>query len=211
LNLNIEALKPMDELTREDRYHSIIHERKKSLTQLLTTIFPHPRNFVCEFGSGHGHFLVAYAQAHPNAPCIGVDIESDRVARAQRKQERAKATHLHFVQADARLFLEVLPAGAMFDAVYILFPDPWPKKRHHKHRLIQPSFLDVLRRHSTANTRLYFRTDFEPYFAEALAVFEQHAAWQVTDEPWPFEHETVFQRRAKSYRSLVARIRPAAP
>jgi tRNA (guanine-N7-)-methyltransferase len=196
---------------RTERFLSLLEDRRAALRATFSTIFPQPASFVCEFGCGHGHFLVAYAQAHPNEFCVGVDIEGDRIERAARKQRRAKADHLHFIQADAGLFLETLPPGQLFRHVFILFPDPWPKKRHHKHRLIQPAFLDHIQLRATDETRIYFRTDYEPYFKDARATFEQHPHWQVTDEPWVFEHETVFQSRATSFRSLVVRPRPAAP
>ncbi len=188
-----------------------MEERRRSLQRSLDHIFPTPREFVCEFGCGHGHFLVAYAQSHPATLCVGLDIESDRIERAKRKQERAKAAHLHFLQADARLFLEILPTEATFSDVYILFPDPWPKKRHHKHRLIQSVFLEKIRQHATNTTRIFFRTDYSSYFEDAREIFARHHGWQLVDEPWPFEYETVFQSRATSYQSLVARHRPASP
>jgi tRNA (guanine-N7-)-methyltransferase len=195
---------------RSQRFLSTMDERRAALQRSLAPIASSSTDLVCEFGSGHGHFLVAYAQANPSAVCVGVDIDPDRVARAHRKQARAKLGHLHFLQADAGLFLDVLPAGIVFSRVFILFPDPWPKKRHHKHRLIQTAFLHELRRRATDHTRVYFRTDHAHYFESAQAVFAQHPAWQLVDEPWPFEHETVFQSRAESYRSLVAQPRPPA-
>lgn len=101
---------------------------------------PHTR-FTWEIGSGHGHFLAAYAHAHPAELCIGIDIIGERVERAQRKRDRASLANLHFIHAEARLFLETLPADATFSRLFILFPDPWPKLRHHKHRIMQPDFL----------------------------------------------------------------------
>lgn len=201
----------MENLVRTRQFLSVMEERKTILQRSLAQIFPQPSKFVCEFGCGHGHFLVAYAQAHPSTLCVGLDIERDRIERATRKQQRAKAAQLHFVHADASLFLETLPDGAICSEVFILFPDPWPKKRHHKHRLIRPEFLDQIRRRATDATRIFFRTDYEPYFEEAHATFDQHPGWQIVDEPWAFEHESVFQSRAASYRSLVARPRATTP
>ncbi len=201
----------MENSSRSPRFLSIVEERKSTIRQSLSHIFQGPAESVCEFGCGHGHFLVAYAQAHPSALCIGLDIESARVERARKKQERAATPRLHFLHADANLFLDTLPVTVMFSAVFILFPDPWPKKRHHKHRLIQPDFLSKLQSRSTANTRVYFRTDHDPYFEEASNMFSSHPTWELTREAWPFEHPTVFQSRAVSHRSLVARPRqPAA-
>jgi tRNA (guanine-N7-)-methyltransferase len=196
---------PRQNAVRTERFLTTMAERRSALAQSLAPIYSRSKEIVCEFGSGHGHFLVAYAHANPLSVCVGVDIDSNRVERATRKQVRARASRLHFLQADAGLFLEMLPADVTISRVFILFPDPWPKKRHHKNRLIQPAFLAEVRRHSTDCTRLYFRTDHAAYFEQAQSVFAQHAAWQIVDEPWLFEYETVFQSRAASFHSLVAR------
>jgi len=98
----------------------------------------------------------------------------------------------------------LLPAGTELAAIYVLFPDPWPKARHHKHRLLQPEFLGAIARRAGLGTRLYFRTDHEPYFVDTAAALRSHPDWQLVDEPWPFEERTVFQARAPSFRSLVA-------
>lgn len=162
------------------------------------------RSFVWEVGCGHGHFLTAYAAAHDEQPCIGVDIAGDRIARAGRKRDRAQLEHLHFLQGEARLFLEAIPPGVTLSTVFILFPDPWPKLRHHKHRILQPAFLSQLRAKTGDHTRLYFRTDFAPYFEEARSTLSEHEGWSLVEEPWPFESETVFQQRAETHYSLVA-------
>jgi tRNA (guanine-N7-)-methyltransferase len=171
-------------------------------------IAPAPADFVWEVGCGHGHFLTAYAAAHPTRVCIGVDIASDRIARARKKAERARLRSLHFLRTEASLFLEAMPASVRITAVFVLFPDPWPKLRHHKHRVLQPEFLEDLAHRAAPRCRLHFRTDFEPYFREARAVAEAASAWQLVDAPWPFEFETVFQSRAaEGYHSFIAELR----
>lgn len=159
---------------------------------------------VWEVGCGHGHFLTAYAKLHPEDFCVGVDIIRDRIERAGRKARRARLPHLHFLIAEANDFLAVLPVGVEFSSVYVLFPDPWPKRRHHKNRLMQPAFLDSLAQRAGQGTRLYFRTDFEPYFAEVAKIVNEHPRWKRLEEPWPFEAETVFQARAPTHFSLIA-------
>src|SRR4051812_16547981 len=131
-------------------------------------------------------------------------MASDRIERALRKRDRAALANLFFLRTEARFFLETLPASAVFSAVYILFPDPWPKLRHNKHRILQSDFLSALAEHSAADAHIYFRTDFQPYCEAAARVFEAHADWELCDNPWAFELETVFQVRAPSYYSLVA-------
>jgi len=188
-------------------YQALLAARRQSLSHQIESICSDSHPFVCEFGSGHGHFLTAYAQRHRSEVCVGIDIIGERVERAKRKRDRARLDHLHFLHAEARLFLETLPAPSVISKVFILFPDPWPKKRHHKHRLIQPAFLSQLRSRVSPSAQLFFRTDYQPYFDEVQVTLSEHPEWRLSNAAWPFEHETVFQQRADTYRSLVAEPR----
>jgi tRNA (guanine-N7-)-methyltransferase len=184
---------------------SHIAARREELRRTVAELLPPASRFVWEVGSGHGHFLTAFAQAHPEEICVGIDITSDRIARADRKRDRARLKHLHFVRADAGDFLSVVPEGARITSIFILFPDPWPKRRHHKNRVVQMEFLSELAGKSQKGARLYFRTDHEPYFREVVALLDTHPAWSRPESPeWPFDEATVFQKRAESHFSLVA-------
>ena len=198
----------MENPSRIAQYRQLIEQRRRVLLAQLAAISPeNSPPMVWELGCGHGHFLTAYAQSHPEELCVGVDIVGERIERASLKRNRAQLNNLHFIQADARLFLETLPAGTTLSRIFILFPDPWPKLRHHKHRIMQPGFLSHLASRVGEDARLYFRTDFGPYFEDTHRVLSPHPHWELSDEPWPFEFETVFQSRAPNYRSLVARLR----
>ena len=197
-------------LARTAEHQARVRNRRDSLHAQLAEIFPTPTRLICEIGCGHGHFLTAYATANPRAACIGIDLLRDRIARATRKRNRAGLMHLHFLVAEASEFLDVLPRSVTLSAIYILFPDPWPKRRHHKHRLLQPSFLNSMAARAEEGTRFYFRTDYEPYFSEAAKVVSSHRHWRLVEEKWPFEMETVFQARAPKYHSFVA-VRTSDP
>lgn len=188
-------------------YRAVISARRSALRRQLDAFLPSNAAIVWELGSGHGHFLTAYAHAHPEKLCVGVDIIGERVERAERKRDRAKLANLHFLHAEARLFLTTLPAAAGFSEVFVLFPDPWPKLRHHKHRIMQTEFLHEVAGRARPGCRLYFRTDHEAYFASTRAIVAAHPKWQVSEDAWPFEFQTVFQSRAPSFFSLVARLR----
>lgn len=180
-------------------------ERREALKGELLGLIPHGQDFVWEVGSGHGHFLAAYSAAHPDECCIGIDIAADRIARANRKRERARLANLHFVRADADDFLAAMPRNARFTAIFILFPDPWPKRRHSKNRLMTSEFLAAAGAMAEKGARLFFRTDHEPYFRETAGLVRAHADWEESDPAaWPFEEPTVFQRRAERHFSLVA-------
>jgi len=189
-------------------YRQHMEQRRRDLCEQLSSILRPSTSFVWEIGCGHGHFLTAYAHAHPNSLCVGIDIMGDRIDRALRKRHRARLSNLHFLHADARLFLEAIPAGVSLGGIFILFPDPWPKLRHHKHRILKADFLAQTARHATPETRLYFRTDFTPYFHDAQSIVTSHDAWETAADSWPFEFSTVFQERAAHHDSLVARLRP---
>jgi tRNA (guanine-N7-)-methyltransferase len=145
---------------------------------------------------------------------VAIDIIRERLERARRKTERAGIRNVSWVLAEAEEFLTALPDGFRINhRIFILFPDPWPKRRHWKNRLIQPGFLDRLAACAAPGTRLCFRTDHAPYFAAAVAMLKAHGAWSVqSPDQWPFEQRTVFEARAAMFESIVAdRVRDWEP
>lgn len=181
-------------------------ERIASLRKHLALQLPDPHNLVLELGCGLGHFLTAYATAHPEHTCLGIDLLSRRIARALRKRDNAALPNLHFLKADAFELLQALPTPARINRIFLLFPDPWPKKRHHKNRLIQPRLLDALAAHALPNqTHLHFRSDHAGYLEWTQNILEQHPAWTPLKHAlWPFEAETYFSQRLPNYQSLIA-------
>jgi tRNA (guanine-N7-)-methyltransferase len=185
--------------------------RRAALRTALRVLLPGPAAIVWEIGCGHGHFLTRYATEFPRKNCFGVDVSSQRIGRSERKSGRARLPNCHFVRADAREFLQALPAGVTFEEIWVLFPDPWPKQRHHKNRVLRPEFFQALARRAGAGVRLYFRTDHHEYFHEVAAFLPALDTWRPDPAAgWPLEHETVFQARADSYHSLVA-VRTSHP
>lgn len=188
-----------------------ITRRRAALRAGLAALFPKPCTVIWEIGCGHGHFLARYAADFPEKFCVGVDLRRARIAKSQRKAGRARLVNCHFVLAEAREFLLALPPGVTFEEIWVLFPDPWPKKRHHKNRLLQPEFFEAAADRAETGARLYFRTDYGEYFREVEAFLPSLQTWRlVPPGDWPLEHETVFQARAASYHSLVA-IRTSHP
>lgn len=163
------------------------------------------RTTVLEIGCGHGHFLESFAGAHTDQFCLGIDYCAERARRAARKQARNRHGNLCFLRAEVSEFLDALPMGRTFDTVFVLFPDPWPKRRHRKYRLISERFLSRLAAITRPGASLLFRTDAATYFSEAKDTIAGHANWRLDpDVPWPFEQGTVFQAKAVSYQSLIA-------
>ena len=158
-----------------------------------------------ELGCGHGHWLAAYAAAHPDEFCVGIDLITHRVERSVRKQTLGKLSNVIFLKAEATEFLEALPPAVVLRKIFILSPDPWPKKKHHKNRFINAATLDLLARRSAAGTRLHFRTDDLDYSEWTRAHLAGHAAWRLReDATWPFEQTTFFEERMKAKRDIEA-------
>mgnify|MGYP001952835829 CR=1 FL=1 len=190
-----------------EKARAIDSNRRQELKTQLDGLWREvPATLTLEIGCGHGHFLTAYAEAHAQEFCLGVDIIEDRLIRAERKARRAELTNVHFLRADAQMLIETLPETVCLDRIFVLFPDPWPKRKHHKNRLIQSDFLDLLAKKAALGAKLHFRTDYDPYYEKAREVVAAHASWELADATWPFECETVFQERAESHQSWSAEL-----
>lgn len=194
-------------------YLARVEERLVALrTTLESDLPPDIREITWEIGSGHGHFLTKFASLNPGRLCVGIDLLGDRLRKAEKKRGAASVSNLKFFKAEAGEFLQCLPGHIQIVDVLILFPDPWPKKRHHKNRLIKPAFLDALAPRMIPGGRLYFRTDHAPYLEWTRQQLSARADWALLPEaPWILEEETVFQARAPSYGSLVAGFKTPTP
>jgi tRNA (guanine-N7-)-methyltransferase len=171
----------------------------------LTTTLAGRTDITFELGCGHGHWLAAYAAAHPAEFCVGIDLITHRVERSVRKQTLGKLANVTFLKAEATEFLDALPATVTLGKIFILYPDPWPKKKHHKNRFINPENLARLAAHADPGARLHFRTDDADYHAWTREHLAAHPAWRLVDDvPWPFERTTFFEERMKDKRDLVA-------
>ncbi len=161
-----------------------------------------------EIGCGKGHYLSSYAAAHPNELCVGIDLISQRIKDSKRRAENKMATNAYFYKAEASEFLESLPEGVVLEKIFIMFNDPWPKKRHHKRRLMQHSFLNFIYNRCDENTRLFFRTDFDEYFEWTKELIQENDKWELDDStPLEFEEVSQFQRILPEFNTLTARIK----
>jgi tRNA (guanine-N7-)-methyltransferase len=131
-----------------------------------------------EIGFGGGEHLAAQAARRPDVLLLGAEPFLNGVASALRHIDEAGLGNVRLHAGDARDLVAALPDGAIA-RVFILFPDPWPKARHHKRRLIQPAFVADLARVTAAAGRLRFVTDWADYADQTLRVFagEPRFAW----------------------------------
>jgi tRNA (guanine-N7-)-methyltransferase len=125
-----------------------------------------------EIGCGNGRFLAAQASKHPGTHYIGIERMLGRVRKLNRKAERLPARNLHALRLEAfYTFYYLLPEHRV-RTVYVFFPDPWPKRRHQRHRLFSPLFLDVLWMRLEEDGIIQIATDHQEYVAEIRKAFE---------------------------------------
>jgi len=136
-----------------------------------------------ELGSGDGSFLAQYAALHPEWNFIGVERLLGRLRKIERKGQRAGLANMKGVRIEASYFLEYLLPKKSAAALHIYFPDPWPKRRHHKHRLINERFPLLARDALVPGGAVYLRTDDADYFAQMKAVFEACPAFAPIPTP----------------------------
>ncbi len=142
-------------------------------------LMPQAAEVWLEIGFGGGEHLAAQAARRPDVLMIGVEPFLNGVASALRHIDDAKLANVRIVQGDARDVVGRLP-DASLDRVYILFPDPWPKTRHHKRRLMQPDFIAALARVARPGARLGFATDWRDYAAWTLERLVASPNWAWT-------------------------------
>ena len=159
-----------------------------------------------EAGCGHGHWLTHYAELNPGVSCIGIDLISWRIRKGNEKKAKRGLQNIHFYKAELSEFLGALPAAIRFDRTILLFPDPWPKARHHRRRMVQSSFLDEVARRTDRGGEFCFRSDDRPYFHWTLEHLSEHPEWEIDEAgQWPYESETYFQGLMDEYHSVVAK------
>ncbi len=160
-----------------------------------------------EIGCGKGHYLSAYAANFPQEICIGIDLITERIKDGERRAKNLNARNAFFIKAEASEYLESLPKNVKLAKIFIMFSDPWPKKRHFKRRLIQPEFLDLLAKFSQPNATLHFRTDHKEYFDWTQDLITQNPHWTLQENSTlPFETISQFQRILPDFNTLIAQL-----
>ena len=153
----------------------------------LTQLYSKSQPLEVELGSGDGSFLVSYAAAHPEHNFLGVERLLGRLRKIDRKGLRASLTNLRGVRIESAYFLEYLLPPHSTTALHVYFPDPWPKRKHRKHRLINAGFTELARRSLAPDGVVYLRTDDENYFSQMAAVFAADSAFRLVETPEPLK------------------------
>ena len=154
-----------------------------------------------EIGSGMGETTARLAEAAPETNYVAVDVYQPGLAQLMMRAESADLKNLRLLRGDAVVLLERHVPEESLSGVRIYYPDPWPKKKHHKRRLVQPSLVSVIASRLVPGGTLHLATDWEHYAEHMLAVCtaeprlrNPHAGWAPRPEWRPL---TKFESRAE--------------
>jgi len=167
----------------------------------VESIFPERPDAPLEIdlGSGDGAFLVARALQHPDRNFLGVERLLGRIRRTCRRLARAGALNARILGVESHYTVRYLLPPRSVHIIHVMFPDPWPKRRHERNRLIQRDFLDAVHNVLIPGGELRLTTDSADYFQQMRATFELHPG--LIEEPWrPAEDypQTDFERRFRA-------------
>ena len=189
-----------------------------SAIELPTTIDPawwqHDGPIEADLGCARGHFLVAAARQCPDRRFLGVEWQMRRARETLRKLQHHNLDNGRVLRGEILETLrEHVPEGRL-ERIHVLFPDPWPKRRHAARRLLQASAWEEFARCLSAGGSVRFLTDDAPYFQQTLAGAQELSGWQIVststeevEEGWPYtEFQSRFHRLGLPiYGMLVAR------
>jgi tRNA (guanine-N7-)-methyltransferase len=149
----------------------------------LEELFPTNQPLEVELGSGDGSFLVQYASENPLCNFIGVERLLGRIRKLDRKGRKAGLTNLRGLRIESTYFLQYLLPHHSARALHVYFPDPWPKRKHRRHRLINEQFVLLARQALKPGGKVYLRTDDRDYFDQMRSVFEASSSFTAFETP----------------------------
>jgi tRNA (guanine-N7-)-methyltransferase len=156
-----------------------------------------PRKLVLEIGSGMGETTVEIAKAHPEVDFVAVEVHGPGVGSLLNAIEREQLSNLRVIRHDALDVLEHMIGDGTLAAIHLFFPDPWPKKRHHKRRLVQPQFAALMARKLTDGGILHAATDWPDYAEHMNEVFSKEPLLEPAAAGFAARPVTKFESRGQ--------------
>lgn len=187
---------------QQQAFLTLSQQKEVSLLD-FKTLFRREAYTVLEIGFGMGDSLLQQAILYPENNYLGIEVHRPGIALLLTQIERFKLDNIKVFYADAtEILVHSFPKHSL-DLIQIFFPDPWPKTRHHKRRLIQPKFIELLHEKLKLNGKLHLATDWENYAQHMLKTLENSSQWQNTIEknqfiPRPLSRPlTKFEKRGQ--------------
>lgn len=172
--------------------HQSVDEAGKHLPLDLLSAFTKVQPLYVEIGCGKGEFISAYSAAHPDINMLGMEAADKRIINTLKKLSPQANPNVRLLRmfVDASI-AHLLPPESV-SGIFIQHPDPWPKRRHHRRRLIQRHFLDALASILKPSAEVQISTDHEEYAAWILEEFVAHPSFISVFED-PLSHQSPFQ------------------
>jgi tRNA (guanine-N7-)-methyltransferase len=163
---------------------NLVYELPSILERVeLAKLFPRPQPLEVELGCGDAGFLVEYARRHAETNFIGVERLVGRIRKLDRKGQRAGLSNLRGVRIESAYFLKYLLPLHSVMGLHIYFPDPWPKRKHRRHRLINEEFPAIAHQALARAGTVYLRTDDADYFMQMNSVFSASPLFRPEETP----------------------------
>jgi len=153
-------------------------DSREEQSHYFRDIFGNDHPLIVEIGSGNGHFLVEYALQHPEKNYIGTEILGGRARKFNQKVEKRRMNNIVVYKGDVRQFLWEYIYEDSISEFIVNFPDPWPKKRHHKHRLLQHAFIEMLHARLKSGGIVSIATDDALYRDWIIEQFKKTAGFR---------------------------------
>ncbi|GHV95557.1 tRNA (guanine-N(7)-)-methyltransferase [Spirochaetia bacterium] len=176
----------------------------------FSAVFGNTRPVTAEIGFGMGIATAIIAGANPGKNYLGIEVHRPGIGRLLWEIERRSLTNIRIIEHDAvEVFARMIPNGSL-EGIHIFFPDPWPKKRHHKRRLIKRPFTETLAQKLKDGAYLYMVTDWEDYalwaLAELCATSGLSNTYQDFAPPQSWRPETKFERKGLAKNHVVREL-----
>ncbi len=182
----------------------------------LEIIFENKNELSLEIGFGEGDFLIELAKYSSNINFVGLEIKKNRFKKAIRQAYKLKLQNIKFIHMDASINLMQIFKKDSFNKVYINFPDPWPKERHKKHRIINKEFLNQVFEITKKNCYIEIASDHKEYIDSISVLFNDTRAYilksklvifskssKLLRSTTKFEKQFINQRREIYYLSYI--------
>lgn len=161
-----------------DNFWPVMGVEYQAETLDIAALFGRTAPTVLEIGFGMGSSLVTMAQQNPQQNFIGIEVHSPGVGACLMTAQEEGVSNLRVMCHDAVEVLEKMIPNGSLDMVQLFFPDPWHKARHNKRRIVQPTFVELLRSKLKVGGVFHMATDWEPYAEHMLEVMTSLADWQ---------------------------------
>ena len=139
------------------------------------------KKLIADVGFGSGESLLFMDNKYQEANFVGIELYSSGIGSALNQIQKNKLTNLKIIEADVFQLLETNIADDTFDGIVFLYPDPWPKRKHHKRRFLSEGFLSLLYDKITTNGLVFCKTDWENYYYQIKEGFSADDRWVSED------------------------------